>query len=121
MNIVNINSIPIFIKELEKEESITQDEYNELISLEVQKRDYDKTFSTLMSNSSVILENSKLQNIKNTKLKYVDFYLQEVLGISNKFKMTSSWLTINNNGSSHERHSHGNVILSSVLYFSENL
>lgn len=121
MNIVNINSIPIFIKELEKEESITQDEYNELISLEVQKRDYDKTFSTLMSNSSVILENSKLQNIKNTKLKYVDFYLQEILGISNKFKMTSSWLTINNNGSSHERHSHGNVILSSVLYFSENL
>lgn len=116
-----MNSIPILIKELEDNEKITSEEYQELISLELEKRDQEKTFSTMLSTSTVILENSNLRNIKNTKLKYVNYYLQDILGISNEFKMTSSWLTLNNNGSAHESHSHGNVILSSVLYFCENL
>lgn len=121
MNIVNMNSIPILITELEDDEKITLEEYQELISLELQKRNEEKTFSTMLSTSTIILENPNLANIKKTKLKYINQYLKNILGISNKFKMTSSWLTLNYNGSAHETHSHGNVILSSVLYFSENL
>lgn len=121
MNIVDTNSVPVLIKELENEEKILNEEYEELVSLELQKREQEETFSTLLSTSSIILENPKLKRIKKTKLKYVNHYLNNILGISNEFVMTSSWLTMNHNGSAHERHSHGNVILSSVLYFCENL
>lgn len=121
MNVLSMNSLPILIKQLEGKEKITRDEYNTLIKISLNKREEEKTYSTMLSNSSHILDDDNLINIRNTKLKYIDYYLNNVLGIDNKFIMTSSWLTMNQNGSSHERHSHGNVILSSVLYFCENL
>lgn len=121
MNVVNMGSIPILILELEDHEKITIEEYQELISLDMEKRDVDATFSTFLSKSTTILKNPKLLKIYDTKLKYINLYLNQILGVDNEFVMTSSWLTVNQNGSAHERHSHGNVILSSVLYFCENL
>lgn len=120
MNVFNLFSIPVLMSELLDFEKITTEEYEVLTSLEVKKREEEFENSTLLSNSSQILEDPRLLRIKETKLRYVDHYLSNVINVTNKFKMTSSWLTINQNGSSHERHSHGNVILSAVLYFGEN-
>lgn len=121
MNILNMCAIPVLVTEVLPDERITRDEYNILTNLEMSKRESEKDFSTHLSKSSQILEIEGLENIKSTKEKYVNYYLRNVLSVSNKFTMTSSWLTMNQNGSAHERHSHGNVILSCVMYFSEDL
>lgn len=121
MNVFNLNSIPVLVTELSNDEKITFEEYQTLIKIPMSKREEEKTFSTMLSDSSQILEDPKLLKIKNTKLKYINEYVKNIIGCSNKFIMTSSWLTMNQNGSSHERHSHGNVIISAVLYFGENL
>jgi len=121
MNIFNMCSIPVFSIELSGHEKITKKEYDVLTQFKMEKRDSELKQSTMLSESSCILENENLKNIKFTKQKYIDYYLKNILKIKNNFSMTSSWLTMNYNGSSHERHSHGNVILSSVLYFCEDL
>lgn len=121
MNIFNMNSVPVFVTNLLNDERITEDEYEILTSIQMEKREEDKTYSTQLSKSSHILDDSRLSKIKETKLKYIDHYLKNIVGVNNNFSMTSSWLTLNQNGSAHERHSHGNVILSCVLYFCENL
>jgi len=121
MNICNLSAIPVFITQLTDDEKITREEYETLTSIKLLKRETEKSFSTMLSESSHVLDDPLLANIKKTKDKYVNYYLNEILGVDNKFSMTSSWLTMNQNGSSHERHSHGNVILSCVLYFCENL
>lgn len=119
--VFNLNSVPVFVTELSEDEKISYDDYKTLTQLPMSKREDEKTFSTMLSDSSQILEHPALSKLKSTKLKYIDHYVKNILGCSNKLIMTSSWLTMNQNGSVHERHSHGNVILSSVLYFSENL
>lgn len=121
MNLLNMNSVPIMVTELLDEEKINFDEYNVLTNLEMLKREPEKAFGTLLSKSSNILENPELNRIKQVKKKYIDSYLNNILGITSNFVLTSSWLTMNHNGAAHERHSHGNVLLSSVLYFCENL
>lgn len=121
MNIVNMSSVPILVTELSGDEKLTREEYDILTSIPLAKRDEEKIFSTYLSESSHILDDDSLNRIKKIKLKYISYYIEKILGVGNKFVMTSSWLTMNQNGSSHERHSHGNVILSSVLYFCENL
>lgn len=121
MYIANMNSVPVLVTELANDEKINFEEYNTLVNLEMTKRESEKLYSTLLSKSSNILDNSNLARIKKIKKKYVDKYLKDILGISSNFILTSSWLTMNHNGSAHERHSHGNVMISSVLYFCENL
>ena len=121
MHLFDMWSVPVLMMELEGNEKITREEYNVLTNLPMQKREEEFKHSTLLSYSSQILEDPKLSNIKNTKLKYINHYLKNILHITNNFKMTTSWLTMNLNGSSHERHSHGNVILSCTMYFGENL
>ncbi len=121
MYIANMNSVPVLVTELANDEKINFKEYNTLVNLEMTKRESEKLYSTLLSKSSNILDNSDLARIKKIKKKYVDKYLKDILGISSNFILTSSWLTMNHNGSAHERHSHGNVMISSVLYFCENL
>lgn len=121
MNIISMSSVPILVTELTEDEGLTTEEYKVLTNIPLAKRDEDKIFSTYLSESSQILNDVSLSRIKEIKLKYINYYLENIVNISNKFVMTSSWLTMNQNGSSHERHSHGNVVLSSVLYFCENL
>ena len=121
MKVLNMYSVPIFITELKDQERITIEEYEILSKINLKKREEELQNSTFLSESSQILEHPLLSNIKKTKLKYVNYYINNILGLSNYFKMTTSWLTMNSEGSSHERHSHGNVILSSTLYFCENL
>jgi len=116
-----MNSVPILVTELLDQEKINRDQYDVLVNIPLKKREEEFESSTFLSNSSHILDHPSLLSIKETKERYVDYYLKQVIGIKNKFIMTSSWLTMNYNGSSHERHSHGNVILSCVLYFCENL
>lgn len=121
MNIVSMSSVPILVTELSGDERLTHEEYDVLTSIPLAKRDEEKIFSTYLSKSSHILDDDSLNRIKKIKLKYINYYLEKIVGVDNKFVMTSSWLTMNQNGTSHERHSHGNVVLSSVLYFCENL
>lgn len=121
MDVFNLCSIPVFCVDLKGNEKISRKEYEILTSLELTKREQEFSNSTLLSKSSEILSNENLKNIRYTKNKYVNHYLKNILSIKNNFSMTSSWLTMNSKGSAHERHSHGNVILSCVLYFSEDL
>lgn len=121
MQIVDLFSVPVLYTELTGSEKITRKEYDVLYNIEMQKREEDFQHSTFLSKSVQILEDRRLSNIKNTKMKYINYYLQNMVGVTNKFKMTTSWLTLNEKGSSHERHSHGNVILSCTMYFCENL
>lgn len=121
MHIFEMTSTPVSLINLTGSEKITKDEYKILSNLKMKKRELEIDNSVMLSESSQILEDPELENIKNTKMKYVNEYLNNILGVSNNFKMTTSWLTMNRNGSVHERHSHGNVILSATLYFSEDL
>jgi len=70
----------------------------------------------LISKDKSILNNFKLKRIKNKFDFFVKYYINEIIGINNEFKLTNSWLTLNKKGSFHATHIHTNTILSLTYY-----
>jgi uncharacterized protein (TIGR02466 family) len=66
-----------------------------------------------------VLESPQLSNIKNIMDEAVNYYVTEVVGVSNKFKLVHSWLTKNVKGSHHHKHYHHNMMLTTLIYFNE--
>lgn len=119
MTVLNLYSVPIFIKELSMSDGITEDELSTLKTIALDKQyGIDGNY---LSKDIHILQTYKLDRIKTLCDLYVNEYTRSVLGISNSFKMFKSWLSKNTTGTRHESHSHRNTMISGVLYFDEYL
>ena len=70
----------------------------------------------LITNNKNIFEIKNLNNIKNFFDKKVQQYIDEVLEIKIKNKLTNSWVTIQTKGQGHHSHYHPNAFISMVYY-----
>ena len=73
-----------------------------------------------ISKSAEVLENEKLQRIKNFIFdKFVNFLINH-LQIENQFYLTQSWTAVNHKGNAHHLHLHPNTVFSCVFYAQAN-
>ena len=117
MNVINLFSVPVFVTQLSGSEQFTKEEVELLKSIEMDKQYGDD--GNYLSKDIHILQKYNLNRIKDVCDKYVNTYTDSILGISNKFKMFKSWLSMNVKGTRHEAHSHRNTMISCILYFDE--
>lgn len=119
MEVINLSSVPIFFDTLKDSNKITIEEANVLKNIEMKKQPgHDGNY---LSVDGHILKNQKLTRLFNLCNSYVKHYTENILGISDEFKMFKSWLTLNSKGTKHDAHSHRNTMISCVVYFDENL
>jgi uncharacterized protein (TIGR02466 family) len=119
MNVIDLFSVPIFAGSLEPSEGITKQEADLLKNIELDKQYGDD--GNYLSKEAHILKAFNLNRIYNLCNKYVKHYTEDILGITDEFKMFKSWLSMNTKGTKHLAHSHRNTMISCVLYFDENL
>lgn len=119
MNVINLFSVPIFVHELDFSERITNEEAYVLKNIKLTKQYGDD--GNYLSDESHILKKFNLDRLFNLCNKYVKNYTENILGVTDEFKMFKSWLSMNVKGTKHLAHSHRNTMLSCVLYFNENL
>lgn len=117
MSIVNLYSVPIFIHELRSMEQFQKEEVEILKNIEMEKQYGDD--GNYLSKESHIIQKYKLNRIKQICDSYVHEYTEEILGITDRFKMFRSWLSMNTKGTKHTAHSHRNTMISCILYFDE--
>jgi uncharacterized protein (TIGR02466 family) len=67
-----------------------------------------------------ILEESCMKNLKETILKHVNNYKNDIMSVSDNvdFYITQSWINFTKQNEMHHEHYHPNSILSGVLYIS---
>ena len=109
-NTLQFNNIPILHKTVDL--TLTKEEIN---FIENQKFNGTEN-SVKVSTNIFVLNNKKMERVKNYFITYVKDFVKNVLEIKNKFDMTSSWITINNSKNSHHPHEHHNSVLSLVYY-----
>ena len=109
-NTLQFNNIPILHKTVDL--TLTKEEIN---FIENQKFNGIEN-SVKVSTNIFVLNNKKMERVKNYFITYVKDFVKNVLEIKNKFDMTSSWITINNSKNSHHPHEHHNSVLSLVYY-----
>ena len=84
--------------------------------------EFKDNFKNLISSSFYILDDLKLNNIKEYIQNYLNFYIRNILMLSEdiKIKITTSWVnkTLKNQG--HHSHSHTNSIISGILTLTKN-
>lgn len=119
MNVINLFSVPVFVTNLENYERFTQEEVDLLKNIELDKQ-YGSD-GNYLSKEIHILEKYNLQRIKTLCDSYVKNYTENILGISDDFKMFKSWLSMNTKGTRHVAHSHRNTMISCILYFDEHM
>lgn len=117
MQVINLFSVPVFVCELESQDRLQKHEVELLKSIELEKQ-YGED-GNYLSKESHVLEKYKLDRIRNICDRYVENYTKNIIGITDKFKMFASWLSMNTKGTRHESHSHRNTMISCVLYFDE--
>ena len=120
MNIIDLYTVPLFQTQLTGSEQITRQEVDVLKSIEL-KTQHGEQGNHLSREDIHILEKYKLDRLKNLCDSYVSNYTQNILGITDEFKMFTSWLSMNVKGTKHDPHSHGNTMLSCILYFDEDM
>lgn len=118
-NVINLFSVPIFVTNLEGSDQFQWDEVQLLKSIEMEKQYGDD--GNYLSKESHVLDHYRLTRIKNVCDQYVKNYTENVLGITDQFKMFKSWLSMNTRGTRHLAHSHRNTMLSCILYFDEHM
>ena len=101
-----INSIPV-VREYSKF-VLTDDE------MEIVSGNEDSNFKA--GKSKLLLENVGLKRVKDFIDGRMMNYIDNVIQVSNKFKMTQSWSTRNKKGDSHHYHDHPNSIFSIIYY-----
>ena len=119
MSVIDLYSVPIFVYNLDSSEQIITEEAFVLKNIEM-KKDYGDD-GNYLSKEGHVLKKYNLNRIYNLCNKHVKHYTENILGITDDFKMFKSWLTMNEQGTKHLAHSHRNTMLSCVLYFDENL
>jgi hypothetical protein len=114
---IYFNPTPIFVYQSDTP-IFNQEEINSLINLEFLPAKREN--GVRLTKNNYIFEDIFYKNIKNTYLKAVDYFTQNILCTSNKFKLTQSWLTKNEPNAFHPWHEHPNVMISAVAYFSNS-
>lgn len=118
-NVINLFSVPIFCTQLDGNEGFTSHEVEKLKSIEMEKQCGDD--GNYLSKESHILETHNLLRVKHLCDSHVRNYTENILGITDQFKMFKSWLSMNTRGTKHLAHSHRNTMISCVLYFDEHM
>lgn len=116
-DVINLFSVPIFVKQFEGIERFNKSEVELLKSIEMDKQHGDD--GNYLSKDSHVIEKYNLGRIKNLCDNYVHQYTENLLGITDQFKMFKSWLAMNTRGTRHLAHSHRNTMISCILYFDE--
>jgi uncharacterized protein (TIGR02466 family) len=119
MNVIDLYSVPLFHTQLTASEQITHQEVEVLKTIKLNKQ-YGEDGNHL-SEDIHILQTYKLDRLKNLCDSYVSHYTQNILGITDEFKMFKSWLSMNIKGTKHDAHSHRNTMISCILYFNEDM
>jgi len=119
MNVIDLFSVPIFVHQLDSTEGITVEEASILKRIDMKKQYGDD--GNYLSDEAHILKTFNLSRLYNLCNRYVKNYTENILGITDEFKMFKSWLSMNVKGTKHLAHSHRNTMISCVLYFDENL
>jgi uncharacterized protein (TIGR02466 family) len=119
MSVINLFSVPILVHELDSSEGLKREDVELLKSIKMDKQHGDD--GNYLSKDVHILQQYKLSKIYDVCNKYVKQYTEELLGISDEFKMFKSWLSMNTKGTRHIGHSHRNTMISCVLYFDEDM
>jgi hypothetical protein len=119
MNIIPLFTVPVFVVQLENNEAFLEDEVRLLQTVKLNKQ-YGED-ANYLSEESHVLEMLNLTRLRSICDYYVNIYANNIIGIDAKFKMFRSWLAMNVDGSKHHTHSHGNTMISCVLYFDETL
>lgn len=117
MTIINLFSVPIFVHQLKGIEQFRKEEVDFLKTITLDKQ-YGED-GNYLSKDIHILEKYKLDRVKNLCDTYVHQYTENILGITDTFKMFRSWLSMNIKGTKHLAHSHRNTMISCILYFDE--
>ena len=117
--LMQLSAIPIFIVEWH-EDIVNKNNLDFLLNLEMNKDDSQKHLLQL-SKDTHILKNERLKSIQKIHTECSKQFTENVLGVTNEFKMTHSWLTKNVKGSKHHAHTHVGLMFSSVTYFNEDL
>jgi len=117
MNIINLFSVPIFVTHLQGNEQLRKDEVETLKNIQLDKQYGDD--GNYLSKDVHILEKYNLTRIKSLCDYYVNDYIENIIGITDRFKMFKSWLSMNTIGTKHDGHSHRNTMISCILYFDE--
>lgn len=117
MTIINLFSVPIFVHQLKGIEQFRKEEVDFLKTITLDKQ-YGED-GNYLSKDIHILEKYKLDRVKNLCDTYVHQYTENILGITDTFKMFRSWLSMNVKGTKHLAHSHRNTMISCILYFDE--
>jgi uncharacterized protein (TIGR02466 family) len=119
MKIIDLHSVPLFHTQLTGSEQITRQEVEALKNIKLDKQ-YGEDGNHL-SEEIHILQKYNLDRLKNLCDSYVSNYTQNILGITDEFKMFKSWLSMNVKGTKHDAHSHRNTMISCILYFDEDM
>ena len=94
---------------------------SEIISEINQDADSSNTSEeTTTETQNVVLENEKLQRIKNFILDKFENFVINHLQIENQFYLTQSWTAVNHKGNAHHLHLHPNTVFSCVFYAQAN-
>ncbi len=75
--------------------------------------------SNLISENLYIFEEPELKSVKDAVQEALDFYANDVMGITQKLYVTQSWTLVNNPNIGMHGHSHSNSLVSGSLYFCE--
>lgn len=119
MQLINLFSVPIFVHNLDSNEAFQSYEVETLKSIELEKQ-YGED-GNYLSKESHVLKKYDLNRIHTLCDQYVKHYTENILSISDEFKMFRSWLSMNTQGTRHQPHSHRNTMISCILYFDENM
>lgn len=119
MNVVNLFSVPILVTQLRGIEQLTREEVDLLKNIHLNKQYGDD--GNHLSEDIHVIDKYRLHRIRNLCDTYVYQYTENVLGITDTFKMFKSWLSMNVKGTKHLAHSHRNTMISCILYFDEHM
>ena len=113
-DIVPLFSKPVYLKELDLD-------VKKIISI-AEKEIYQKCQTDYVDNISsqssnlYVLEDKKLQFLKDAMMKEFNAFASNVMHFSNKFEITTSWFTKMEKGQTSNDHNHNNCMFSGIFY-----
>tara|TARA_R110000803_G_C11951327_1_gene317709 strand:+ start:696 stop:1310 length:615 start_codon:yes stop_codon:yes gene_type:complete len=110
-NIINFGGECIYQKNIG--ESLTSPQLKFLKSSPLEEQFPKGHFMSVERN---ILHDPIMKNVREKLDEYIKYYTQKLWGISNRFELKNSWLTINSQEAYHQPHNHSNSILSLSYY-----
>jgi hypothetical protein len=114
IDVIPLFSIPLFKTNLNRsdEDILNFNEKQQFKFLEVEKNGH-------MSKNVYVLESEELCRLKNDIQNNINFFVYEVLGISDKiqFYITNSWIMKHQINHWAQEHYHNNSLLTGIYYF----